>query len=105
MVTRNRFRTFLTALGLYAGAALVIAYFAVNAYTGNHGIRAKHDLDQRIAELTVELTALKAERGDWERRVSLLRSNSLDPDMLDEQARKLLDYISPDELTMPFRKG
>ena len=31
----------------------------------------------------------------WERRVALLRSDKLDPDMLDERARALLDYVDP----------
>jgi cell division protein FtsB len=100
MVTRKRLRSFLTALGLYVGAALLIGYFGVNAYTGNHGLRAKQDLDQQIAQLTVELSALKAERANWDRRVSLLKSDSLDPDMLDERARALLDYVDPRDLTL-----
>ena len=46
MVTRRRLRTVLTALGLYLGAALLIGYFGVNAYTGNHGINARQGLDR-----------------------------------------------------------
>lgn len=73
MVTRKRFRTVLNALALYTMAALVIGYFGVNAYSGNRGLRAKQDLDQQIAQLSGELAGLRAERGTWERRVSLLR--------------------------------
>jgi cell division protein FtsB len=36
----------------------------------------------------------------WQRRVSLLKSDSIDPDMLDERARELLNYLDPHELTM-----
>jgi cell division protein FtsB len=100
MVTRKRLRSFLTALGLYIGAALLIGYFGVNAYTGNHGLRAKQNLDQQIAQLNAELSGLKAERAIWDRRVSLLKSDSLDPDMLDERARALLDYVDPRDLTL-----
>ena len=100
MVTRKRFRTVLNALALYTIAALVIGYFGVNAYSGNRGLRAKQDLDQQIAELSAELDALKAERANWERRVSLLRSNGLDADLLDERARAMLDYMHPRDLTM-----
>ena len=71
MVTRRRLRSVLTTLGLYVAAALLIGYFGVNAYTGNHGLRAQKDLDQQIAQSSVELAALKAERANWERRVSL----------------------------------
>jgi cell division protein FtsB len=100
MVTRKRFRSILTTLGLYVMAALLIGYFGVNAYSGNHGLKAKEDLDQQIATLSGELDKLKRERGQWERRVALLRSNKLDPDMLDERARALFDDVAPNELTL-----
>ena len=34
--------------------------------------------------------------------MALLRADRLDPDMLDEQARALLDYAAPNELTLMF---
>src|SRR5215813_13949621 len=104
MVTRRRLRSFLTALGLYIGAALLIGYFGVNAYTGNHGLKARQNLDQQIAQLSIELATLKAERAVWERRVSLLKSESLDPDMLDERARALLDYVDANDLTLRLKR-
>jgi cell division protein FtsB len=104
MVTRNRLRSVLNALALYTIAALVIGYFGVNAYTGNHGLRAKQDLDQQIGQLTSELTALKGERSVWERRVALLKPQSIDPDMLDERARALLDYADPRDLTLRLKQ-
>jgi len=104
MVTRKRLRAVLNALALYTIAALVIGYFGVNAYTGNRGLRAKQDLDQQIAQLTSELAALKSERARWERRVALLKPESLDPDMLDERARALLDYINPRDLTLRLKQ-
>src|SRR6478672_3735319 len=73
MVTHRRRRTILTVLGLYLFAALFIGYFGVNAFTGNHGLRAQQDLEQQLAAMKDELGQLKAERGLWERRVSLLR--------------------------------
>jgi cell division protein FtsB len=100
MVTRNRLRSILTALGLYVTAAFLIGYFGVNAFSGNHGLKAKQDIDQQIALLSTELRQLQVERGQWERRVALLRSGGLDPDMLDERARALLDYTHPNELTL-----
>jgi cell division protein FtsB len=104
MVTRRRLRTVLTALGLYLGAALLIGYFGVNAYTGNHGINARQHLDVQLARLTGERDVLRSERQQWERRVALLKSQSLDPDMLDERARALLDYVDARELTLMRRR-
>jgi len=100
MVTRKRLRSVLTALGLYTIAALLIGYFGVNAYTGNHGLKARQDLVVQMDELTRELQRVKAERSQWERRISLLKSESLDPDMLDERARALLNWIDPRDVTM-----
>lgn len=100
MVIRRRLRAFLVALGLYAGAALFIGYFGVNAYTGNRGLRAKQDLDQQFAILSEELGRLRRERGEWQRRVALLKSESIDPDTLDERARAVLGYLDRRELTL-----
>lgn len=104
MVTRRRFRTVINALALYTIAALLIGYFGINAYTGNHGLRAKLDLDQQIAQLSNELAVLKAERANWERSVSLLQPESIDPDMLDERARALLNYVDTRELTLQLTR-
>jgi cell division protein FtsB len=100
MVTHRRRRTILTALALYTLAALFIGYFAVNAFTGNRGLRAAQDLEQQKAEMKSELTHLKAEHRRWEHRVSLLRSDRIDPDMLDERVRVMLDYVDPKEIVM-----
>jgi cell division protein FtsB len=99
MVIRPRIRSFLASLSLYVLAAAFIGYFGVNAYTGNHGIRAKQTLDQRIADLTQELDATRAERERWEHRVSLLRSDRIDPDLLEERARQLLEFADPRDVT------
>ena len=98
MVSHRRRRTILTVLGLYIFAALFIGYFAANAFTGNHGLRAQQDLDQQMAAMQQELAQAKAERSLWERRVALLRSDRLDPDMLEERARALLGYVDPRDL-------
>ena len=100
MVIRRRLRAFLTTLGLYVAAALFIGYFGVNAYTGNHGLRAKQELDQRFEILNGELEQLRQERIDWQHRVNLMKSQSIDPDMLDERARSTLNLIGPNEVVI-----
>ncbi len=100
MVTRKRLRTILTALGLYVLAALLIGYFGVNAYSGNRGLKAQQDIDRQMSVLGADLDRLKAERVQWQRRIALLKSDDLDPDMVDERARALLDYVAPNEVTL-----
>ena len=104
MVKRPRLRSFFTALGLYVLAALLIGYFGVNAYTGDHGLRAREELDRQIGSLTSQIAEATAEREFWERRVKLLKSDSVDPDMLDERARSLLDYADPRDLVLIRKK-
>jgi cell division protein FtsB len=104
MVTRRKLRTFLTTLGLYVGCALVIAYFGINAYTGNHGLRAQQDLDQQFATLTQEIDHLKQQRAQWQHRIKLLKSDSIDPDTLDERSRAVLNYLDPRDVTMMLKR-
>jgi cell division protein FtsB len=98
MVSRARLKAIMTGLALYAMAAALIGYFGVNAYTGKYGLNARAELDQEIIGLTNELARLKQQRADAEHRVSLLRSDRVDPDMLDERARYQLDYAHPHDL-------
>lgn len=104
MVKHTRLKSVLTGLALYALAALMISYFGVNAYTGKYGLNARQELDQEIVALTSELQRLKTERGEGEKRVALLRSNGLDPDMLDERARYQLDYANPKDLVKAIKQ-
>jgi cell division protein FtsB len=98
MVSRSRLKSVLTGLALYAIAAAMISYFGVNAYTGRYGLNAQQELDQDIVALTTELGRLKRDRAQIEHRVSLLRSDRVDPDLLDERARYQLDYVNPHDL-------
>jgi cell division protein FtsB len=105
MVTRKRLRSILNTLALYALAALLIGYFGINAYNGDRGLKAKEDIDRQMATLTAELDHLKAEQAKWERRIGLLKSDDLDPDMLDERVRILLDYADPHDLTLMLNRA
>lgn len=100
MVTRIRLRAVLTTLGLYIGAAALIGYFGIHAYDGAYGLRARQDLEVRMAKLRRELGEARAERRRWEHRVLLLRADRIDPDMLDERARARLDYVHPKDLVL-----
>ncbi len=104
LVTRPRLRSILTAFALYAIDAALIGYFGVNAYTGNLGLRARQDIDARIAELTRERDQLRTEREQWQHKVELLKADRLDPDLLEERARVLVTYANPRDAIMLVRK-
>jgi cell division protein FtsB len=100
MVTRTRLGRFFRVLGLYCIAAAVIAYFAFHAQHGNYGIEAGKALKEEIANLTAERNELVLERTRLEHRNQLLRSNQIDPDLLEELARRDLGFALPNDLIM-----
>jgi cell division protein FtsB len=103
MVIRPRLRSILSTLCLYVISALLIGYFGLNAYRGNHGLRARQELEAQIVQLSAELGRARSERTQWQRRVALIKGDSIDPDMLDERARTLLDYADPRDLVLMTR--
>lgn len=79
------------------GAALM-AYFAYHAVQGDRGLLAWWQLQYQTDAIQTELSLLRAQRSDLEHRISLLNPESLDLDLLDEQARRVFAYAKPDEL-------
>jgi cell division protein FtsB len=77
-----------------------LAYFGFHAYHGEFGINSKSAFEARAAELQAELDEIRTRRIEMERRVQLLHDGTLEKDMLDEQARRALDFSHPDELTI-----
>ena len=88
-----------TLLPQIVGAA-ICAYFAYHAVQGDRGLIAWLQLSREIAQSEALLADLSAERAALEHRVSLLRPESLDPDMLEEQARTMLNFAGPDDRTL-----
>lgn len=79
----------------------VIAYSFVNSLVfGENGIRARQATEAELAEKTAELQALQSERERLEKNVSLLSPGSLDPDLLDEEARSVLGLAGEKELVV-----
>jgi len=75
-----------------------IGYGLYHAEHGAYGRRASVDVSRDVITLQTELAGLTKERERLEHIVSLLRPESLDPDMLDEKARLNLGYARDDEL-------
>lgn len=104
MVVRTRRQRILQAAGLYCAAAAMIAYFGFHAYHGDHGIKAKQQFLAEIDTLNGELAALRREKTEVGRRVALMRSDAIDPDMLDQRAREILNFADPRDLVLVRRR-
>lgn len=73
-------------------AACMVAYFAYHALHGDRGFYAWIMLKQEKAQALVTAERIAEERAELEQRVSLLRRDHLDPDLLEERAQALLNY-------------
>ncbi|MBC6439401.1 MAG: septum formation initiator family protein [Rhodospirillales bacterium] len=78
----------------------VVVYFGYHAIQGQHGVIMLLSHERRIAQAEVELAAAKAEEERLAHHVALLRPQSLDRDMLDEQVRLVLNLAHPDEIVI-----
>ena len=75
-------------------------YFVFHVFHGDRGLIAWAQLRQQVVEVEATAKAMAAERQYLENTVRLLHPESLDPDMLDERARLMLNFGHPDELVI-----
>lgn len=75
----------------------LVFYFLYNILNGDRGILALFELSEKHKVLQDEVKILEEERAILQSKVSRMRSDSLDLDLLEEQARKNLGYGEKDE--------
>src|SRR6202451_4206834 len=95
LVNRHTWRTVASALG-----ACVVGYFLYHTVQGDRGWLAMLRLQQQVNGANTELSQLQNEHQELEHRVQLMRPDSLDPDLLDEKSRELLNYSKPGEIVI-----
>ena len=81
-------------------AISLVGYFAYHLFVGDRGLIAWLQLTQQLHDAKATLAALDGERQALDHRVGLLRPDHLDPDMLDERARAVLNLAAPDEIVI-----
>ena len=79
---------------------IVLSYFAYHAVYGRHGFIAWLSLQNSVDTLQQQLEEVQATRRSLDQQVSLLRPESLDPDLLDERARATLGLAEPNEIVI-----
>ena len=105
MWTRYRRRSPLRHLILPVLACGVLTYFGYHATSGSLGLASKQQYEQRIAALEGELQALENKRAALEKKTAMLRDGSLERDMIDEHARRLLGVTRANEIVILQRKA
>jgi cell division protein FtsB len=80
--------------------ACIVGYFLYHTIEGERGwvVQVRLQNETHTAEET--LAKIRQEREALERRVKLMRPERLDPDLLDEEARKTLNYSKPNEMVI-----
>lgn len=76
----------------------MLSYFSYHIVSGDRGLLAYIQLKNKVEHSRMELDAIRADRLTLEHQVELLSTKTLDLDMLDEQARKVLGYAAEDEM-------
>lgn len=100
MIIRTRWRSIFQTVTLHLGAAALVGYFAFQGYNGQYGLLARRSFEKQHADLTEERDRLHAQRVALEAKVRLLSPELVDADMLDEQARALLNLVNPRDLVL-----
>src|SRR5262245_365533 len=102
MLNKRTWQTLITVLGV-----CIVGYFLYRTVQGDHGWLAMLRLQQEVNTAQGNLSQLQKDRHEMEHKVQIMRPGSLDPDLLDEKSRELLDYSKPNEiviLTPPEKK-
>jgi len=86
-------------IGPVIGIALT-GYFAYHLVEGDRGLKAWFRLNREVRTATVNLEAVRAQRAALDLRVSNLRPDHVDPDLLDERIRATLNLVSPDDVVI-----
>jgi cell division protein FtsB len=83
-------------LGPVLGLALT-GYFAYHLVEGDRGLLAWLRLTHEIRAENANLQAVRAQREALDQRVTNLKPDHLDPDLLDERVRATLNLVAPGE--------
>ena len=93
-------RSLVVPLTLYGLAGLIGGYFIWHAVNGQRGLKAGEEFEQRLGQLRLEHDLLKLERMQWESRITLIRGEAVDADILDEETRALLGRVHKNEVVI-----
>ena len=81
--------------------ALLVAfqgYLGFNVIGGQYGIESQKQIRIDIVNLKSQSATLAAEIESYQQKTSLFDASNLDPDILTEKARALLQMAQPDDL-------
>jgi cell division protein FtsB len=90
-------RRAVNVVGPFLGLTAVV-YFSYHTLQGDRGLFAWWRVKQEVLQAEQDLSYLRAEYARLDHRVGQLRTDRLDPDMLEERARIMLNMGRDDEV-------
>ena len=90
-------------LGPILGAC-VLGYFLFHSIHGERGLFSLIELEKRVAKTEIIASELKAEKQLWKHRVTLLHPSKMDPDMLEERVRDMLNFGHKNDVVFIIQK-
>ena len=103
---RKLFKSFkILEITLSATCIVLCFYFIIASFNGEFGVAAKYELLAREKVLTRKLNLLTEENIAIKNKVERLSDTSLDLELLDQQARKILGMIGEDEVIIILNKS
>ena len=89
-----------------SGTCIILCfYFIIASFNGEFGVAAKYELLAREKVLNRKLNLLIEENIAIKKKVERLSDTSLDLELLDQQARKILGMIGEDEVIIILNKS
>jgi len=86
--------------GFFLILTFVFIYFSFYAVRGERGLLKYMALNKEVAAARVVEEKFAQEKADWDNKVKRLSSESLDLDMLDQQARLVLNMVGQKEFVI-----
>jgi cell division protein FtsB len=80
--------------------ALLLGYFLVNVFTGQQGLLAWVDINNRSAGLEREAQALAAQRAVLQVRLDRLKADDMRPDDVEELAYRQLGFVAKEDIVV-----
>ncbi len=77
-------------------------YFGWQATQGDHGLKAYGEQIHLLDEAKISEKNAIEEQAIWKRRVAALKETALDPDVLDERSRAMLNLAHGNEIVVPY---
>jgi cell division protein FtsB len=100
IILRRALKKHLAASAPPALFLAIAAYFVWNAVHGQGGLIDQQRQSVMLAQAQQKYASVDAQRLEWETRIGDLSGQSVTPDMLDSQARRVLNLADPTDLVV-----